>query len=119
MCLMVDKLKFLLAALAVIAGIAGFYLLAADATLLRAVSVLAGLAVAVALVWSTAQGHQLAAFVRESIAEARKVVWPTRKETLQTTVMVFVFVLVMAIFLWLTDKTLEWVMIDLILGWKK
>ena len=116
---MVDKLKFLLAALAVIAGIAGFYLLGADAALLRVGAVLAGLVVAVVLVWTTAQGRQLAAFVRESIAEARKVVWPSRKETLQTTAMVFVFVLVMAIFLWLTDKTLEWVMIDLILGWKK
>ena len=116
---MVDKLKFLLAALALIAGIAGFYLLGAEAALLRLAAVLAGLVVAVVLVWSTAQGHKLAAFVRESIAEARKVVWPRRKETLQTTAMVFVFVLVMAIFLWLTDKTLEWVMIDLILGWKK
>ena len=116
---MVDKLKFLLAALATVAGIAGFYLLGADAALLRLASVLAGLAVAVVLVLTTEQGRQLAAFVRESIAEARKVVWPSRKETLQTTAMVFVFVLVMAIFLWLTDKTLEWVMIDLILGWKK
>lgn len=116
---MVDKLKFLLAALALIAGIAGFYLLGAEAALLRLAAVLAGLVVAVVLVWSTAQGHKLAVFVRESIAEARKVVWPSRKETLQTTAMVFVFVLVMAIFLWLTDKTLEWVMIDLILGWKK
>ena len=116
---MVDKLKFLLAALAVIAGIAGFYLLSADAALLRVASVLGGLVVAVILVLITEQGRQLAAFVRESIAEARKVVWPARKETLQTTAMVFVFVLVMAIFLWLTDKTLEWVMIDQILGWKK
>ena len=119
MCLMVDKLKFLLAALAVVAGIAGFYLLGADAALLRGASFLAGLVVAAALIWTTAQGRHLAVFVRESIAEARKVVWPSRKETLQTTAMVFVFVLVMAIFLWLTDKTLEWVMIDLILGWKK
>ena len=116
---MVDKLKFILAALAVVAGIAWFYLLAADAGLLRLVSVLGGIAVAVALVWTTAQGRQLAGFVRESIVEARKVVWPTRKETMQTTAMVFVFVLIMAIFLWLTDKTLEWVMYDLILGWKK
>ena len=116
---MVDKLKFVLAVLAVIAGIAGFYLLAPDATLLRGLSVLGGLVVAVVLVWTTTQGRQLAAFVRESIVEARKVVWPTRKETMQTTAMVFVFVLIMAIFLWLTDKTLEWVMYDLILGWKK
>ena len=116
---MVDKLKFLLAALAIIAGVAGFYLLGAEAALLRMAAVLVGLVVAVVLVWTTKQGRQLATFARESMAEARKVVWPSRKETLQTTAMVFVFVLVMAIFLWLTDKTLEWVMIDLILGWKK
>jgi|SRR5574343_1034618 len=116
---MVDKLKFILAVLAIIAGIAGFYLLAADAGLLRLASVLGGIAVAVVLVWTTEQGRQLAGFVRESIVEARKVVWPNRKETMQTTAMVFVFVLIMAIFLWLTDKTLEWVMYDLILGWKK
>ena len=116
---MVDKLKFLLAVLALIAGIAGFYLLGVDATLLRVGAVLAGLVVAVVLVWTTEQGREFVIFARESIAEARKVVWPSRKETLQTTAMVFVFVLVMATFLWLTDKTLEWVMIDLILGWKK
>lgn len=119
MYLMVDKLKFLIAALAVIAGVAGFYLLGADSTLLRVGAFLAGVVIAVVLVMTTEKGRQLAAFVRESIAESRKVVWPSRKETIQTTAMVFVFVLVMAIFLWLTDKTLEWVMIDQILGWKK
>ena len=61
----------------------------------------------------------LFAFFQEVRSEASKVTWPTRKETVQTTAMVFVFVLIMAIFLWLTDKTLEWVMYDLILGWKK
>ena len=116
---MVDKLKFVLAALAVVAGIAGFYLLAPDASLLRGASVLGGLVVAVLLIWTTAQGRQLAAFVRESTYEARKVVWPTRKETLQMTAYVFAFVVIMALFLWFTDKTLEWVLYDLILGWRK
>ena len=51
--------------------------------------------------------------------EVKKVVWPTRKEALQMTGYVFAFVLVMAMFLWLTDKTLEWVLYDLILGWKR
>jgi preprotein translocase subunit SecE len=53
------------------------------------------------------------------VVEAKKVVWPTRKETLQTTGIVFAFVVVMAITLWITDKTLEWVLYDLVLGWKK
>jgi preprotein translocase subunit SecE len=48
----------------------------------------------------------------------RKVAWPSRKETIQSTLVVFAFVTTMALFLWLTDKTLEWVLYDLILGWK-
>ena len=116
---MVDKLKFVLAVLAVAAGIAGFYLLAPDASLLRAASVLGGLVVAVLLVWTTTQGRQLVSLARESIFEARKVVWPTRKETMQTTGAVFAFVVVMAVFLYLTDKSLEVVLYDWVLGWKK
>jgi len=53
------------------------------------------------------------------VREVKKVVWPTRKEALQMTAYVFAFVVVMALFLWLTDKTLEWVLYDLILGWKR
>ena len=53
------------------------------------------------------------------VAEVKKVVWPTRKETLQTTAAVFAFVVVMAVFLWISDKALEWILYDLIMGWKK
>jgi preprotein translocase subunit SecE len=67
----------------------------------------------------TVPGREFAVFAGEAIAEVKKVVWPTRKETIQTTAAVFAFVLVMAVFLWLSDKTLEWVLYDLILGWKK
>ena len=69
--------------------------------------------------FSSEQGRQLIAFGRESFREVKKVVWPTRKEAVQMTLYVFAFVTIMAIFLWLTDKTLEWVLYDLILGWKK
>ena len=65
------------------------------------------------------QGKALYAFGRDSWREVKKVVWPARKEAIQMTAYVFVFVLVMALFLWLTDKTLEWLFYDLILGWKK
>ena len=51
--------------------------------------------------------------------ELRKVVWPTRKEALQNTGYVFAFVFTMALFLWITDKVLEWALYDLILGWKR
>jgi preprotein translocase subunit SecE len=64
-------------------------------------------------------GKDLIGFARSAQQEVKKVVWPARKEAMQMTAFVFVFVLVMAIFLWLTDKTLEWVMYDLILGWRK
>jgi preprotein translocase subunit SecE len=61
----------------------------------------------------------LIAFGRDAAREVRKVVWPTRKEAIQMTGYVFAFVVVMALFLWLTDKTLEWVLYDLVLGWKR
>lgn len=68
---------------------------------------------------TTEPGRRLIAFGRESWREVQKVVWPSRKESLQVTGYVFAFVVVMALFLWLTDKTLEWLLYDLILGWRK
>ena len=114
-----DKIKLVIAVALVAAGIAGYYLLAAQSILLRVLSVVAGIAAGVAVAWASAPGQEFAAFARESLAEVRKVVWPTRKETMQTTAAVFAFVVVMAVFLWVSDKTLEWVLYDLILGWKK
>ena len=58
------------------------------------------------------------AFGRDSVREVKKVVWPARKEAIQMTAYVFAFVFVMSLFLWLTDKTLEWVLYDLVLGWR-
>src|SRR5512139_3658895 len=117
--MMADKIKLAIAAALVAAGIAGYYLLAAQSILLRIASVLAGIAAGVAVAWMSTYGQQFSAFARESLAEVRKVVWPTRKETMQTTAAVFAFVVVMAVFLWVSDKTLEWVLYDLILGWKR
>ncbi|HEX7812457.1 MAG TPA: preprotein translocase subunit SecE [Burkholderiales bacterium] len=105
---MADKIKLVLAVLLVIAGIAGFYLLKDSALILRIASVLAGLVLAAIVVWTSAPGKQFFAFAQEAIAETKKVVWPTRKETVQTTGLVLVFVLVMAIFLWIVDALLVW-----------
>ena len=116
---MADKLKFALALLLLVAGIAGFYLLAEQALVVRVLSVLLGIAAGAAVAWFTEPGQRFVVLGRESIAEAKKVVWPTRKETLQTTGIVFAFVLAMAIMMWITDKSLEWVLYDLVLGWKK
>ena len=78
-----------------------------------------GLALAVVVFITSEPGKQLIAFGRDSWKEVKKVVWPTRKEAIQMTGYVIAFCAIMAIFLWLTDKTLEWVFYDLILGWKK
>ena len=115
---MVDKLKFALALLIVAAGVAGFYLLSEQVLVVRVLAVLAGVTAGGALAWFTAPGRRFAVFGRETVVEAKKVVWPTRKETVQMTGIVFVFVIAMAFFLWLTDKGLEWVLYDLVLGWK-
>jgi preprotein translocase subunit SecE len=86
---------------------------------LRVVALLVGLAAAVGVFFTSENGKQLIGYGRESVREVKKVVWPSRKEALQMTGYVFAFVVVMALFLWLTDKTLEWLLYDLILGWKR
>ena len=116
---MVDKVKFALALLLLAAGVVGFYLLAEQAMILRVLAVLVGVVLAAAVAAKTELGLQFFVFARESFVEAKKVVWPSRKETMQMTGAVFVFVVVMAVFLYLADKSLEWVLYDLILGWKK
>ncbi len=116
---MADKIKFALALVILAAGVAGFYLLSEQAMILRVLTVLVGVALAVALAWKTSPGQRFFVFANESVVEARKVVWPSRKETMQTTAAVFAFVVVMAVFLYLTDKSLEWVLYDIVLGWKK
>lgn len=112
-----DKIKVATAAVAVIAGIVGFYLLADQSTLARAGALVAGLLVAVGMAWTSTPGRDFVAFARESVRETKKVVWPTRKAATQLTLVVFAFVLVMAIFLWGTDKILE-ILLSFILGWK-
>ena len=105
---MADKIKLVLAVLLVIAGLAGFYLLKDSALILRIASVLAGLVLAAVVVWTSAPGKQFFAYAKEAIVETKKVVWPTRKETVQTTGLVLAFVLVMAVFLWIVDALLVW-----------
>ena len=114
-----DKIKLGLAALAVIAGVVGFYFLSDKTTLIRIVPLVLGLALAVGMAWTSTAGRDFLAFAKESVRETKKVVWPTRKEAMQITGIVFAFVLIMAIFLWGTDKFLEFMLYDVILGWKK
>ncbi len=113
-----DKAKLAVAALLVVAAIAAFYLLASSDLWLRVVALLGLLVAAVVVFFTSESGKQLIAFGRDAVKETKKVVWPTRKEAMQMTGYVFAFVFVMALFLWLTDKTLEWVLYDLVLGWR-
>ncbi len=114
-----DKAKLVAAAALLIGSLVAFYLLGQKDMWLRVVVLLVGLAAAVGVYFSSESGRQLIAYGRESVREVKKVVWPTRKEAMQMTGYVFAFVVVMALFLWVTDKTLEWVLYDLILGWKR
>ena len=114
-----DKAKLGFAILLVVAALAGFYLLAKQGQLVQWGALLAGLVAAVAVFASSETGRQFLAFGQDSVREVKKVVWPARREAIQMTAYVFGFVVVMALFLWATDKTLEWVFYDLILGWKR
>ncbi|WP_136417889.1 preprotein translocase subunit SecE [Herbaspirillum sp. ST 5-3] len=114
-----DKIKVALAIGAVIAGVVGFYFLSDKPAVVRAAALVVGLLVAIAVAWTSQPGRDFLGFAKESVREAKKVVWPTRKEAMQITAVVFGFVLIMALFLWGTDKILEFVLYDLILGWKK
>ena len=114
-----DKIKLAVAAALVAGGIAGYYGLAASNIVLRIFALIAGIAAAAAVAWTSAPGREFVVFAREALVEVRKVVWPTRKEAMQTTAAVFAFVVMMAVFLWFSDKILEWVLYDLVLGWKK
>lgn len=113
-----DKAKLAVAGLLVVGAIAAFYLLGKQDLWVRLVALFALLAAAIGLFFTAEPGKELIAFGRDSWRELKKVVWPTRPEAMQMTAYVFAFVVVMALFLWLTDKGLEWVIYSAILGWK-
>jgi preprotein translocase subunit SecE len=113
-----DKAKLATAVALLLAGFVGYYLLASQGQLVRVGVLLGGLVAAVVVFAVSEPGRQLLAFGRDAWRETKKVVWPARKEAIQMTAYVFAFVLVMSLFLWLTDKTLEWVLYDLLLGWR-
>ena len=114
-----DRAKLAGAVVLTLAALAAYFSLSAKGSLVQWAVFLLGMAAAVALFLVSESGKQFIAFGRDAWREVRKVVWPTRKEAIQITAYVFGFVLIMAMFLWLTDKSLEWLFYDLILGWKK
>jgi preprotein translocase subunit SecE len=114
-----DKAKLAGAVLLLLASVVAFYYLGKQDLWLRVLALLALMAAAVALFFTSESGKQLIAFGRDSVREVKKVVWPTRKEAMQMTGYVFAFVFAMALFMWITDKTLEWALYDLVLGWRR
>ena len=114
-----DKAKLAAVAALVVAGIAGFYLLGKQGPIVQWAVLIVALLAAAATFLISEPGKRFLGFARDSWREVKKVVWPTRKETMQMTLYVFGFVVIMALFLWFTDKTLEWVLYDLVLGWRK
>jgi preprotein translocase subunit SecE len=114
-----DKVKLAGVVLLVVGALVAYYLLAKQGSLAQWGALIVGLAAAAGVFFVSEPGRELFAFGRDSAREVRKVVWPSRKEAIQMTAYVFGFVALMAVFLWLTDKTLEWVLYDLVLGWRK
>ena len=106
---MAERIKIAIAALIAVGGFVAFYWMGDRALVLRLAALLGALAVAVVILWFTQPGQAVLAFARESWDEAKRVVWPTRKETLQTTGVVFAFVFLMAFFLWMVDTGLLWI----------
>jgi preprotein translocase subunit SecE len=105
---MTEKIQLGIAVALIAAGIVGFYYLSESLTIVRVAAVLTGLLLAAIVAYQTDAGKRFVVFFQESLAELKKVVWPTRKETVQTTGIVFLFVVVMAVFLWAVDSMLLW-----------
>ncbi|MCL4762129.1 MAG: preprotein translocase subunit SecE [Burkholderiales bacterium] len=103
-----DTAKTAVAVACVIAGVAAYYYFSEYAVVLRVLMVLAGLALGAFVAWLSQPGREFYAFAQEAWAEAGRVSWPNRKETMQTTAIVFAFVVVMALFLFAVDATLAW-----------
>jgi preprotein translocase subunit SecE len=112
---LLDKLKIVLALHFLGGGLVVFYSLPSEQSLLRFMALLAGSIFCITIILFSDFGKVLIAYVRSSIEEGRKVVWPARQESLRLTLLVFVFVLILSLFMWLVDSILFWVFNDLLL----
>ncbi len=113
-----DRIKLGLAVLVIVAGIVGYSMLEGQPTVARIGVFLSSLLVAAIIAWFSEPGRRSIGYVRDSYAEVKRVVWPTRKETTQMTGIVFVFVAIMGVLLWVVDKGLGWIVYGLLLGWR-
>ena len=108
-----DSLKFLIAIVMLVAGIVQFYYFEDESQLYRVLGLLAFVAVAIGVIYTTRKGQSLWSFARDARMEVRKVIWPTRQETMQTTLMVIIMVIIVGIMLWLIDMVLRWAVLFL------
>lgn len=111
-----DKFKLLFSILLVLAGVAGFYLMPPSFEMAKPLSVLLGMGAACGVIWFTQIGRRFVAYARDAGKEAQKVVWPTKKETWQLTGIVFLFVGVLALFMWGADSCFAWLFYSVLLG---
>lgn len=112
---MADKIKILVALLLIVAGVVGYYALGDSAAVLRVLVVMFGVLAAAGVFWTSTLGKQFFGFAKDSVAESKRVVWPTRKETMQTTGVVVLFAVVMSLFLWAVDASLM-AIVNLLMG---
>jgi len=112
-----DRLKLALAVLVIVAGIVGYSMLEGRPAVLRVGVFLVSLIVAAGIAWASEPGKRTLSFGRDSYNEIKRVVWPTRQETIRMTGIVFAFVVVVGGFLWLVDKVLQWIIFGVLLGW--
>jgi preprotein translocase subunit SecE len=101
-----DVFKLVIAAAIVVAGLAAFYVYADYPLLYRVLGIVGAVIVATIIAFTTERGQNLASFMQDARTEVRKMVWPTRGETVQTTIVVFVVVILLALFLWIVDRIL-------------
>lgn len=110
---MADKIKLIFAVLIVIAALFGFYYYEEESFFYRVLGLVGAVIVAAGIVMMTETGRNVRGYIRGATIEVRKVVWPSRKETMQTTLIVFVVVVVVGVFLWLIDMFSTWAMTSL------
>jgi preprotein translocase subunit SecE len=113
-----DKVLVAIALLLVLVGVVGFSFWSDQPMVLRVGLLLGGILLGLGVAWFSEPGRRFIGFAREAYEETKRVTWPGRDETLKTTGVVFLFVGVMALFLFLVDKGVEKVLYDWVLGWK-
>lgn len=110
-----DVVIVTIAALCAVAGVVAFALLSEQPLAVRLGALAGGLVLGVVIAWFSPSGKRFLNYGRQSYEELRRVVWPTKKETLNTTGLVGAFVVAVALFLFIVDKIIEWGLYDVLL----